>query len=280
MSDTLVLRLLRFLPRNLISRGWGWLARRERPRLFVRPYMRWFVRQFGLDLTQAERPFEDYPSLQALFTRRLREGLRPVATEPGVMVSPVDARVGAFGRIEHGRALQAKGMDYSVEDLLGSAEAAALFADGHYATLYLSPRDYHRIHAPVGGRVTRSLYEPGTLWPVNAPAVRTLPNLFAVNERVTSLLDTDAGPVAVSMVGATNVGSIRLAYTDLVCNRGAPRQTLTHEPAIEVHRGGDLGVFQLGSTVVLLVADPGFSWDGIEDGKWVAMGSVVGRHGS
>ncbi|MCB9832722.1 MAG: phosphatidylserine decarboxylase [Planctomycetes bacterium] len=281
MADTLAIRVLRFLPRNLISRAFGFLARRERPRFLVRPFMRWFARRFDLDLSEAERDFEAYPSLLAMFTRRLLPGARPIAAEPDLLVSPVDGRVGAFGRIEAGRLVQAKGIDYGAEALLGDAESARRFARGSFITLYLSPRDYHRIHVPREGAVAATFYEPGTLWPVNPPAVRTIPALFAVNERVTSLLETDRGAVAVAMVGATNVGSIALAYDELVSNRGGPRRHLRHEPPIARERGDELGIFQLGSTVVLLIEDEGFRFlPGIESGAWYPMGSALGRFGS
>ena len=206
MGDTLGLRVLRFLPKNLLSRAFGWVAARRRPRFLVRPFMRWFVRRFALDLEQAERSFDEYPSLVDLFTRRLRPGARPLAEDPAALLNPVDARVGAFGRIEGTTLLQAKGMEYELAALLGDEAAVAEYRDGWYATLYLSPRDYHHIHSPAPARVRATLYEPGTLWPVNPPAVRTVPRLFAVNERVTTKLDTEHGPVAVVMVGPPGSG--------------------------------------------------------------------------
>ncbi|MEZ6196895.1 MAG: archaetidylserine decarboxylase [Planctomycetota bacterium] len=276
MADTLTLRFLRFLPKNLISRGFGWIARRERPRFLVRPFMRWFVRRFDLDLGEAARPFETYPSLLALFTRELRPGARPLEGGPRTLCNPVDARVGAFGRVESGTLFQAKGMDYSLEALLGSAEEARRFEGGAFLTLYLSPRDYHRLHSPAAGTISATLYEPGTLWPVNPPAVRTIPSLFAVNERVTAILETEIGPVAYVMVGATNVGSIRLAYRDFVSNRGGARFHERHDPPRPVERGGHLGTFELGSTVVLVVGNPDFTWRGLEAGAWMPLGREIG----
>lgn len=267
------------MPKNLLSRGFGWLARRRRPRFLVRPFMRWFAGRFGIDLKEAEHPFEEYDCLLALFTRRLRPGLRPVADDPDAVVSPVDARVGQHGRIEEGTLYQAKGMDYQLRDLLGSEAAAAVFEGGAYLTLYLSPRDYHRIHSPAAGEVTRTLYEPGTLWPVNPPAVQAIASLFAVNERATAWLETSSGPIAVVMVGATNVGSIRLAYAEFCTNQGAARQVLTHTPAVPLQRGAHLGTFELGSTVVLLVSARRFRWEGLVEGAWLPFGSVLGRHG-
>ncbi len=277
MSDTLALRVVRFLPRNLISRAFGWVARLERPRFFVGPFMRWFAGRFNMDMSEAEKPMADYPSLLALFTRRLKAGVRPITEDPKTLISPVDGAIGAHGKIEAGRLLQAKGLDYGVAAFLGDEEEARKYEGGSFITLYLSPKDYHRIHTPRAGKVVRTIYEPGTLWPVNRAAVRSIPSLFAVNERVTSFMETDKGPIAVAMVGATNVGSIALAYDSLVSNRGGPRRDMRHEsPEIELRRGDDLGVFQLGSTVILLIADNDFQLDPLEVGQPIRLGTSIG----
>lgn len=278
MSDPWSLRVLRWLPKNLVSRGFGWLAARERPRFLVRPFMRWFVRRFELDLAEAQHPIERYPSLLALFTRQLKEGLRPIDARPGILVSPVDARVGSFGRIENGQLFQAKGMGYLLEALLGTRDFVEAFRGGAYMTLYLSPRDYHRMHVPDDGAITSTHYEPGTLWPVNAPAVRALPQLFALNERITTMIATARAPIGFVMVGATNVGRIRLSYADLTSNAGGPRRSIHHEPPIPVRRGDHLATFELGSTVVLLVGSTRFAWTDVEEGDWVAYGKAIGRY--
>ena len=277
MADTFTLRLLRYLPRNLISRCFGWFAEIRRPRWFARYCIRTFARKFDVDMTAAVRPLDDYDCLVDFFTRRLKPEARPIADGTDAVVSPVDAKVGAFGRIDDGTLLQAKGMPYRLEALLGASQTARAFDGGTYLTLYLSPRDYHRMHIPCEGRIVETLYEPGTLWPVNPPAVRTVPNLFAVNERVSTILDTARGPVACVMVGATNVGRIRVAYTDLVTNRKGRRHHERHDPALDVRRGDDLGTFELGSTLVLVVADPTFQLEGVVKGDWMPMGQAIGR---
>lgn len=278
MADPLLLRFLRFVPKNLVSRGFGWLASRTRPRWLARPYMMWFARQFRIDLSEAELPVAEYDCLLALFTRRLKAGARPISDSPDTLVNPVDGRVGAYGRIKGERLFQAKGMEYTLEALLGSSERADEFRDGAYATLYLSPKDYHRIHTPEAGGLVRTLYEPGTLWPVNPPAVRNVPRLFAVNERATSILKTPRGPIAVVMVGATNVGRIRLAYQDFTTNRpGQSAFDRPHDPPLPMGRGDHLATFELGSTVVLLVGSPGFTWENLQEGEWMPMGSPLGN---
>lgn len=276
MSDTLTLRVLRFLPRNLLSRATGWLAERRRPQWLVRRILVRFARRYRINLGEAERPLADYASVLELFTRRLRPGARPIAPDPEVLVSPVDGRVGSLGRIADGTLVQAKGMEYGLAALLGSEAAAKPFVGGAYITIYLAPTDYHRIHAPIEGNVTRSLHEPGTLWPVNPPSVATVPALFATNERITAVMDSAAGAVAVTMVGATNVGRIRLAYEPYTTNRrGRHRRVLEHQP-VHVERGQELAVFELGSTVIVLVAGDRVAWT-VETGQWIPMGSVIGR---
>ena len=279
MNDPLSLRILRYCPRNLISRLFGRVARCTWPRFLARDMIRFWAGRFRIDLDEAARPLEEYPSLLAFFTRELKPGARTIDGAPGLLVNPVDGCLGAFGEIDGERLIQAKGMDYSLAALLGSGAAAAPFRGGKFCTLYLSPRDYHRIHSPAAGEIRQSLYEPGTLWPVNPPAVASIPSLFAVNERVTARIDSAHGPLAVVMVGATNVGSIALTYADLVTNRGAGRQVVQHDPPVKVERGDPIGIFQLGSTVVLLVGDPRFEWSGdLEPGQWRRLGSALGSY--
>ena len=279
MSDPLSLRLLRFLPKNLISRWFGRIARCEWPRWWVLRLNRFWAAHFCVDLAEAARPLSEYASLMAFFTRELKQGVRPIAAGNELLVNPVDGRLGAYGKIEGEQLLQAKGMRYSLAALLGSEQAARPFQNGHFMTLYLSPRDYHRIHSPVTGEIRQSLYEPGTLWPVNPPAVARIPALFAVNERVTCWIDSWHGPLALVMVGATNVGSIRLAYHDFVTNRGAERAVLEHRPHIHVEAGDPVGTFELGSTVLLLVGQQDFQWDAdLEPNQWRAMGGRLGRY--
>lgn len=275
MSGSLTLHILRFLPKNLISRWFGRLAAARRPRWFAVALRDWFAGRFGLRLTEAEHPIEHYDCLTALFTRRLKAGLRPVDQGADALVSPVDGTIGVFGTVRDGTLIQAKGLDYTVAALVGDPAAAERFADGWFATLYLSPRDYHRIHSPVDGHIRRSVYEPGTLWPVNPAAVRTIPRLFAVNERVTTCIDSPLGAVAVCMVGATNVGSIDLAYAEFTTNEGAARRILDHG-GIPIARGGHLGTFRLGSTVVLLFEGTCQPEPSFAEGAWLAMGSRIG----
>ena len=244
----------------LLSRLAGRASDLRLPKAILVPAIRAYARAFHADLDEAALPPEGYASFNDFFTRRLRDGARPIASGRGVVVSPSDSRLSTIGPVPaDGRLDQVKGVTYSIEDLLGCAEDAALFRRGVHATLYLSPAMYHRVHSPADGRVASWRYVPGRLFPVNAAGVRLVPGLFTRNERVAVILDTEAhGPVAVVLVGAANVGRMSLAFTDLVTNTsraGRPGRVVPADP-VALRRGEELGAFNLGSTVVLLVANP------------------------
>jgi phosphatidylserine decarboxylase len=242
--------------------------------------MRAYARAFGVDLAEAALPLEAYTSFNAFFTRRLRDGARPVADGEGVVVSPSDSRLRAIGPLPaDGRLEQVKGSSYSIETLLGSAEDATPFRRGACATLYLSPAMYHRVHSPVDGRVSAWRYVPGRLFPVNGAGVRSVPGLFTRNERVALFVDTEAhGPVAVVLVGAANVGRMSLAFADLVTNSGRPPGRVVPSEPVALKRGDEIGAFNLGSTVVLLVADPRLVPAAVA-GDLVRMGQALWRRG-
>jgi phosphatidylserine decarboxylase len=268
--------------RPLLSRLVGRLADLRLPSAILVPAIRAYARAFGADLAEAALPAEAYPSFNAFFTRGLREGARPIASGAGAVVSPSDSRLSAIGPVPpDGRLEQVKGSTYSIETLLGSPEDAAPFGRGVHATLYLSPAMYHRVHSPVDGRVRAWRHVPGRLFPVNAAGVRVVPGLFTRNERVAVFLDTEAhGPVAVVLVGAANVGRISLAFTDLVTNtrRGRPPARVDAAEPFALRRGDELGAFNLGSSVLLLVADPGLA-PAATAGDLVRMGQVLWRRG-
>jgi len=268
--------LLRAVSAPWLSRWAGRLADLRLPGPLLRAAIRAYSRLYAVDWSEVAEPLEAFPTFNAFFTRRLRDGARAVAGGRCV-VSPSDSRLFAFGAIpKDGRLEQIKGRNYSMEALLGSAEDAALFREGLYATLYLSPSMYHRVHSPVDGRIRSWRYLPGRLFPVNSVAVRSVDGLFTVNERVVVLLETDAfGPVAVVLVGATNVGRISLAFVDLVTNVGRPAARTEAPSPIPIARGDDLGVFNLGSTVVLLVANSALRPAGPAPGDLVRMGQAL-----
>jgi phosphatidylserine decarboxylase len=216
--------------------------------------IRKFVAHYGVDMSEAAEPDIDrYATFNEFFTRPLRQGARPIAPAP--FVCPVDAAISQFGPIEHDQIFQAKGHSYSTRALLGGDQALARrFDHGHFATLYLAPRDYHRIHMPCEGRLRRMIYIPGDLFSVNPLTARHVPSLFARNERVVCVFDTPFGPFANVLVGATIVGSIATVWHGVVNPpRGRDiREWRYDEQDIVLAKGAEMGRFLLGSTVVML----------------------------
>jgi phosphatidylserine decarboxylase len=263
------------------SRVLGWLSDLPLPRPLRTPLIQTYARAYGVDLSEAALPPSGYPSFNAFFTRRLRPGVRPIDASPGVVVSPSDSRLSVIGRVpEDLRLEQVKGESYTLQALLGSEPDARTFAGGVCATLYLSPAMYHRVHSPVDGEVVAWRYVPGRLFPVNAMGVRSVPGLLARNERVVVRMETaEHGAVAVVLVGATNVGRIGLAFADLVTNRGYAAGETRPASRIPLRRGDELGVFNLGSTVVLLVADPRLE-TAARGGALVRVGEALFRPGA
>jgi phosphatidylserine decarboxylase len=238
------------------SRAVGRLADLELPGPLMRAVMRAYIGFYGVDMKEVEAPLASFKSFNEFFTRRLKDGARPVDARPEVLVSPSDSRVVTIGRIpEDGRLHQVKDKTYSLRQLLGDDADAARFSRGVHAILYLSPSMYHRVHCPVDGRVVGWRHIPGRLFPVNDIAVRQVDSLFAVNERLVVMIESETfGPVAAVLVGAANVGRITLAFSDLATNMGQPAVDVRPEKPLPIRRGDDLGAFNLGSTVVLLAA--------------------------
>jgi len=258
MNDRLFISALRVLPKNTLSRVVGELTRWRMPLPLRLAAMKAFARRYGIDLSESP-DLDAYRTFGEFFARPLRPGLRLVADGETVVVSPVDGAVSETGVAAGGTLVQAKGIDYTVAALVADAELARRLEGGAYATLYLSPRDYHRIHFPLGGEVLGYRYVPGKLWPVNPASVRTVPGLFTLNERLVTILRTPLGLCAVVAVGATIVGRVKAYYdpsappTNL--RRAHPRAR-DYETPIPVEKGRELGAFEMGSTVILLF-EPG-----------------------
>lgn len=252
-SDRLAVWPQYLLPKRLLTELAGRAARARLGDL-THAAIRRFVARYGVDMSEAADPrIESYASFNDFFTRPLREGARPLAQAD--YVCPVDGAISQFGPIERGHIFQAKGHHYSATALLaGDAALAAPFDNGQFATLYLSPRDYHRIHMPCAGRLLRMSYVPGDLFSVNPATARGVPGLFARNERVACLFDTVRGPFALVLVGATIVGSMATAWHGVVNppRTGEPRTWLYDSQDIRLQQGEEMGRFLLGSTVVLL----------------------------
>jgi phosphatidylserine decarboxylase len=266
---------LRVLSHPALSRVCGWASEARVPGPVLRIAMAAYVRRYGVDLSEVAEPMASFRTFDQFFTRRLRHGARPIDRRPEVITSPCDAWISNFGGVpEDGRLEQIKGKAYDLADLIGDARRAEPLRGGSQATLYLSPAMYHRVHWPVDGRVRGWRRIPGRLYPVNALAVRHVDRLFAVNQRAVIHLDgAGFGPMALVMVGATNVGRIELAFGP--AGRADGEGEGNEVP--EARRGDELGAFHLGSTVVLLAADPRLVWTGPAAGDLVKMGQALWR---
>ncbi|ABS26516.1 archaetidylserine decarboxylase [Anaeromyxobacter sp. Fw109-5] len=258
MNDQLFISALKLLPKNAVSRLAGALTRWNAPAPVRLGVMKAFAARYGIDLSECP-DLEVYRTFGEFFARPLRPGLRPIAPGEAVIVSPVDGAVSETGVALDGRLVQAKGLDYPTSALVADEALAARLRGGAYATIYLSPRDYHRIHFPLGGKITGWRYVPGQLWPVNPASVRTVPGLFTVNERLVTVLETPLGACAVVAVGATVVGRVRAFYDPTVPVTNLPAATAAardYESPLPIEKGGELGAFEMGSTVILLF-EPG-----------------------
>lgn len=245
------------LPQHALSAFVGWLTRLKAPAL-VAPIARFFVKLYDINIDEARVPEGGFADFDAFFTRELKPGARAFDEGARSIVSPVDGAVSAAGPIEEGRIYQAKGRDYALEELLGGEAEAKKFLGGRFATIYLSPRDYHRMHAPAAGAVTRMAYLPGYLFAVNPRTVRSREALFSRNERVAISFDTAAGPMAMVFVGALIVGSISVVWEGVVApsqKKGRPRVWEYGKDAPVLKKGDEVGRFHMGSTVVLLVPE-------------------------
>ena len=250
---------MKLLPKNAASRAFGAFTR-----LNIPPFTRWarsaFARYYKLNMAESEYPLSHYKNIGELFIRRLKPGARII--DNAEVVSPVDGVLSQTGTFDDGKQtlIQTKGKFYELKDLLRDDEMAARFEEGAFATIYLAPFNYHRIHCPVKGDLVDASYCPGTLWPVNAGSVERVEGLFCINERLTSRIRLEDGSeILVVKVGATNVGRIGVVYSDdLLVNAGMldrSKKRLDWQPASNFHfeKGDELGRFEMGSTVILIV---------------------------
>ncbi|HQQ63396.1 MAG TPA: archaetidylserine decarboxylase [Pseudomonadales bacterium] len=270
--------ILQYLvPQHLLSRLVGWFADNEIP--WLKNFLiEKFIRQFRVNMNEAAQPdYRLYKSFNAFFTRPLHEGVRPVCEE-GV-ACPADGQVSQLGIIESGRIFQAKGQSYSVAELLGGDyELADKFRDGMFSTIYLSPRDYHRVHMPVAGKLLYTVYVPGDLFSVNKVTAENVPRLFARNERLVAVFATEYGEMAVVLVGAMIVAGIETVWGGQVApyQKRIQSQDFSQPQAVVVlDKGAELGRFKLGSTaIVLFRKNSGLQWRTIA-GQSVRMGQLL-----
>ncbi len=280
-NDRLAVLPQYLLPKGAITRLAGRVASAQRGETTAR-LIRWFVVRYGVNMAEAaDSDIGAYKSFNDFFTRALKPGARPLADAD--LVCPVDGAISQFGRIRGDQIFQAKGHDYSTTALVGGdAALAAKFADGQFATLYLSPKDYHRIHMPCAGCLKRMIHVPGELFSVNPTTARGVPGLFARNERVVCVFDGAAGPFVMVLVGATIVASMATVWHGVVNppRPGVLREWRYDEPPIDLTQGAEMGRFLLGSTVVLLFPAGELRFiDTWAPGGAVRMGEAMARRG-
>lgn len=291
LRDRAFIDALRWAPKGSLSHFIGWAARRRVPRFLRERLYRGFAEQVGADLGELDRPLSEFASFDEFFTRPLPAGARTIEGGDDVAVSPCDGVLSEIGIAEGGRMIQAKGRDYTVRALLADENEARSFVGGPYATIYLAPRNYHRVHATTAGRVTGYRHVPGAMFPVNPPSVAQVSGLFSINERLITYLDGPLGRVAVVMVAALGVGHITAAY-DAVATRarrggaaaasgpagpaGTAASVRSYVDPRPVAKGDELGTFHLGSTVVLLFQPGRVTLSGSQRGRAVRLGEPLG----
>ncbi|CAB3889850.1 archaetidylserine decarboxylase [Achromobacter mucicolens] len=265
IKDQLFLASQYLAPHHLVSRFFGYASDCREPAVKNWMISR-FVRKYGVNMSEAlqEDPLA-YDCFNDFFTRALKDGARPLDEEPGAVVCPADGAISQMGAIEQGRIFQAKGHSYGLADLLGGdTERAAPFQGGQFATIYLSPKDYHRVHMPVAGTLREMIHVPGRLFSVNPLTARNVPRLFARNERVVCIFDTEHGPMAVVLVGAMIVASIETVWAGLVTPYKRRIKSVRYDAAarapIHLEKGAEMGRFKLGSTAIVLFGPDKIRW--------------------
>jgi len=282
-GDRAFVRLQECLPTRFLS--WLiYLVTRVRQPAFKNTFIRLFMKQYAISLAEAEfEKIESYTCFNDFFTRALKPGARPLDPDRRMLLSPVDGTVSQAGDIRGGRIFQAKGHDYSLEELLGgNAELAAPFVGGKFATIYLAPYNYHRIHMPLDALLRDWLYVPGRLFSVNPATVRAMPAVFARNERVCALFDSEVGPFALILVGALFVGSMETVWSGQVSpphkRSGVEQFRPIH--AVSLARGDEMGRFNMGSTVILLTGPEAVRWSAaMTPGNPLRVGQRIGQIG-
>lgn len=270
---------LAVLPHHAVSRVVYWLTRRE-GRL-VTPVIKRFIALFNVDMNDAVEPdIRTYSTFNAFFTRALNTEARPIAAGDNEIACPADGRISAIGPITDGQVLQAKGKDYSLAALLGDDQLATDFANGSFITVYLSPRDYHRLHMPIDGTLVSQTHVPGRLYSVAPHTVRTIDGIFAKNERVVAVFNTPKGRMALVLVGAINVAAIETVWHGLVtppAGKKINHWTYENDTAVSLTRGEEMGRFNMGSTIIAVFEQPVRWRHDMNEGDAVRMGQFMGH---
>ncbi len=280
--DSLFVASQYLAPQHLLSRAAGKVAECEIP-AFKNRLISWFIDKYGVNMSEAllQQP-EDFRHFNDFFTRELKDDARDIDPAPNHLVSPVDGAISQIGKIKQGQIFQAKGQSFNVVELLGGdLDRAEPFMGGDFSTIYLSPKDYHRIHMPCTGTLREMVYIPGKLFSVNPVTAENVPRLFARNERVAAIFDTEHGPMAMVLVGAMIVASIETVWSGLVApiKRDVKSYSYGSESAITLEKGQEMGRFKLGSTVVLAFPEGACEFEeSLKAESPVRMGQTFGTY--
>jgi phosphatidylserine decarboxylase len=275
---------LKVLPQHTLSAWMGHAAGVQLPAPLAKLAITAFGKTVGVDFDEIRDPLSSFSSLQSFFTRALKDGVRPIDNTADGVASPCDGTWGACGTLDGDTAFQLKGRSYDIRQLLDGDERCAMFRGGSYATLYLSPRDYHRFHVPVDGVVDGLRYVPGALWPVNGAGLQHVDGLFTKNERVIAWLRPKHDPnqcIAMVAVAATMVGKIRVVFDDVTTNEGGHQSVVqSYDPAPLLDKGAEWGRFEFGSTIVMIATPGCWNLEPAEAGTPLRMGTRIGKVGS
>ena len=274
MKENIFILFLYLLPKNLLSRFLGIIANLSISKLFIPS----FIKFYKISLEEAEK--KKFKNFNDFFTRKLKKSARIISNldNNSALCCPVDGTISQFGKISQDTLIQVKGKNYTLKDLLGNNSEQELFTNGYYITIYLAPHNYHRIHSHATGEIYQSHYIPGKLFPVNNISVKKISKLFCINERLISFINSNNCKTALVKVGATVVGKIKTSYNKIESNKWlAKEKTEQYTPSIKVQKGEELGLFELGSTVVLLLDKNNFAFSPeIHKGKTIQLGKPLG----
>ena len=265
-------------PKRLITQLIGQLAKSKTPWLKL-ILIKNFCRIYSINLNEAaQKDVTEYESFNDFFCRALEKQCRPIDSNKSSIVSPSDGTLSQFGSIKEGKLIQAKGQDFSCDALIGDSKIAAQFQHGEFATIYLSPSDYHRVHMPLPGQLTKIKFIPGNLFSVNATTANNIHKLYARNERACCFFDTPVGPVVIVMVGAMIVASIKTVWSGALISQNNQVLDLNYEDSQNTKKGEEIGRFEMGSTVIMLFPKNSITWNqGFKEGTQLKMGEKIAQ---
>ena len=275
--NSITIAIFRLIPKNVISRMVGCFALLRLPGPILNLTINWYSNKYGVNTDEILYPEKGFKTFDDFFTRKLKNKVHSIEKSEDLVVSPVDGRIDQFGEVSHYTAIQAKGSEYQLNDFIPSSTFKN-FVDASFITIYLSPADYHRIHSPVSGKIAGFYHIPGTLFTVRKFMTEKIDGLYCKNERVISYIKSNCGLVAVCKIGAMNVGKISLSYNKLITNKVFRRREeffYSEGEHPSINKGDELGIFHLGSTVILFFQKDRIKFDKIAVGQHVRVGEKI-----